>query len=195
MLRTRKGPLRIRSHEDVTLVAQLELPFRFVIVIFFAAARKMSFWELDVSLVRRFGLDFSNRLTGRDDRPVWQFHRDGTIQKEVGLDPLPSPSRPEDDLDEYIHLGESKRCRRHDDGNALWCSPFEPENDEDEPDALNQFQVNWRCIDQIDWTAEAAKANRAMDIGAPQPANTIDVLDQARQVLDDIDEFGSALPY
>ena len=73
MLRTRKGPLRIRSHEDHPL-SPSRTPLRFVIVIFFAAARKMNLWELDVSLVHRVGLDFSNP-TGCDDHPIWQFHR------------------------------------------------------------------------------------------------------------------------
>ena len=192
MLRTRKGPLRIRSHEDITLVAQLELPFRFVIVIFFAAARKMNLWELDVSLVHRVGLDFSNPLTGCDDHPIWQFHRDGIADRLAIIEPRPAD--PESDLDEYIHLGESKHSHLHDDGNAHWCSPFEPEDD-DEPSTLDSSQANWRCIDEIDWRAEEAKTNRAMDVGDPRPGNTVDVLDQARQVLDDIEKYGGALPY
>ena len=106
----------------------------------------------------------------------------------------PRPADPESDLDEYIHLGESKRSRLHDDGDALWCSPFEPEDD-DEPNTLDSSQVNWRCIDEIDWQAEKAKDDRAMAIGDPQPGNTVDVLDQARQVLDDIEKYGGALPY
>ena len=194
MLRTRKGPLRIRSHEDITLVAQLELPFRFVIVIFFAAARKMNLWELDVSLVHRVGLDFSNPLTGCDDHPIWQFHRDGIVDRLAIIEPRPAD--PESNLDEYIHLGKSKRSRLHDDSDALCCSPFEPEDDDEpKPNTLDSSQVNWRCIDEIDWQAEKAKDDRAMAIGDPQPGNTVDVLDQARQVLDDIEKYGGALPY
>lgn len=164
MISARRGLFRFVSGEDITVVAEIRLPFRFVIFVVLAACTSMNCWEVSISLLKRLGAEFSfEDETGCNDQYIIGKKWDGTLIKPT----------------------ETARTCFFDDDNALWCSPFEPEEEEDEADTLAQSQTNWRCIDEIDWKAEAVKASRPdaeLDQGHPQH-NAPDVLDQVREVM------------
>ena len=163
MFSARKGPFHIVSGEDVTIIAEIKLPFRLVIVIVLAACEAMNFWEVSINFVRRMGFefDFENRKIGYDDRLLWQHGWNGSITKPMPITPQPN--------------------RWHDDGNALWCTPFEPEDDESDYD------------EDVVWESPG-RPDPEFDQGHPQ-RNAVDVLDQVRQVMQDIDDFDGALPF
>ncbi len=156
MLSAHKGPFHIVSSEDVTIIAEFRLPFRFVICIVLAACQAMNFWEVSINFVRRMGFefDFENRKIGYDDRLLWQHRWDGSITKPVPITPA---------------------NRWHDDGTALWCSPFEPEDDDE-----SNYDEN------VVWESPGYP-DPEFDQGHPQ-RNAPDVLDQVAKVLKDLDD-------
>ena len=187
MLSAHKGPFHIVSGEDVTIIAEFRLPFRFIICIVLAACQAMNFWEVSINFVRRMGFefDFENRKIGYDDHLLWQHRWDGSITKPVPITPQP--------------------CRWHDDGNALWCSPFEPEDDLEwitppslkhagEPPAPSRpdddDESNYD--ENVIWTYPG-RPDPEFDQGHPQ-RNAPDILDQVAKVLWDL-ENDENLPY
>ena len=155
MLSTRKGPFRAMSGEDITIVAEIKLPFRLVIVIVLAACEPMNFWEVSISLLRRFGVEFNfDTTTGYDDHLITSKNWHGSLVKPVPITPA---------------------NRWHDDGTALWCSPFEPEDDDEsnyDEDVIWEFP---------------GRPDPEFNKGHPQ-RNAPDVLDQVAKVLKDLDD-------
>lgn len=150
MLSTRKGPFRAISGEDITIIAEIRLPFRLVIVVVLAACKHMNYWELSINLVRRMGLEF-------------EFDS-------------------QNNYDDKLIVGKN------------WNGSIKPK--EEEPTGNGRY-----CIDEIDFGCQDVIAawctttyHAASDVGSPQ-ANSPDVEEQVRQLLDDIDEYGAPLPY